>query len=96
MSNIRCFVPQRNKRALGVCVIFHTTLIPSANILFKTPSTESKVFRANSLFPLGSGTLDTWAMSPATTNNRVFPDGTLKVFPTSAAWKTLGKLKVKR
>lgn len=65
----KMFCPAREK---------NTYLIPSVNILFKTSSTGSKLFRANSIFPLGPGTSDTWAMSPATANNKFFLMGPLK------------------
>ena len=39
-------------------------------ISFKKPcAVGSKLFTANSIFPLGSGTLNTWAMSPVNANN---------------------------
>lgn len=39
-------------------------------ISFKKPcGVGSKQFTANSIFPLGSGTLNTWAMSPVNANN---------------------------
>lgn len=56
--------------------------------LKKTCAVGSKLLKANSIFPLGSGTLNTWAMLPANANNgQSSSDGTLKVFPTTAAWK---------
>lgn len=68
-------------RVLALSLHSYHLLLP---ISFKQPcAVGSKLFRANSIFPLGSGTLNTWAMSPANANNGqsfFFPDGTLKVF----------------
>lgn len=86
------FSPQKNNRELSASVIFQPLLIPSVithSFQKKKQAHDPNCSKLTTFFHLG---LELWVPGQCLLLMLIiefFPDGTLKVFPAPAAWKTL-------